>query len=212
MEPQSALTRALGACCLVLGLASCANPINRYNAAQYHDWGIQAETAGDYKLAERNYERALINARLGRSPDSGISMAMYNLGRVKGYLCKHDDAEKLLTAALDLEEKTSGPESGLTTMRLFELARLHFDRRRYVASIPYFERAIPAVRKLGAEASDPIALADALDQYAAALAATGRTAESAEHRREAATIRARHPDKVAAFRAVSYERRCPRDG
>ena len=212
MEPQGALTRALVASCLVLGLASCAHPINQYNAAQYHRWGLEAERAGNYPLAERNYERALINARLGRSPDSGMSMAMYNLGRVKGYLCKHDDAEKLLRAALELEEKTTGPESGLTAMRLFELARLHYDRRQYAASVPYFARAIPAVRKLGTEASDPIGLADVLDQYAAALRASGQAEESAERKREAAAIRARHPDKAAEFKPVSYDGRCAKGG
>lgn len=208
MESARALTRSLALACLALGLTSCAYPINRYNAAQYHRWGLEAERAGDYRLAERNYERALLNARLGHSPDAGVSMAMYNLGRVKGYRCKHEEAEKLLAAALQLEEQTSGPESGLTTMRLFELARLHYDRRQYAASIPYFQRAIPAVRKLGAEESDPIALANTIDQYATALAAVGQEAESAEAKRSAEGIRARHAGKAPAFKPVDYDTAC----
>jgi tetratricopeptide (TPR) repeat protein len=93
-------------------LAGCASPINRHNAAKYHDWGLEAEQAGNYQLAERNYERALINMRLGHSPNAELSMVMYNLGRVKGHLCKHDESQQLLTEALKPEEKVTGPDSG----------------------------------------------------------------------------------------------------
>lgn len=185
-------------------LAGCANPINQHNAAKYHDWGQEAERARNYQMAERNYERALINARLGHSPDADVSMAMYNLGRVKGYLCKYDESQQLLTEALKLEEKVTGPDSGITTMRLFELARLHFDREQYEASLPYFARGIPTVRKLDVETSDPIALADVLDQYAVALAKTGKPQESSERKQEADMLRAKNPGKSARFRPASY--------
>jgi tetratricopeptide (TPR) repeat protein len=200
--------RALSVLSVTLLLAACASPINQYNAANYHDSGLRAERAGNYQLAETNYERALINARLGHSPDAGVSMAMYNLGRVKGYLCKYDESQQLLSEALALEEKVSGPESGISTMRLFELARLHFDREQYEASLPYFARAIPAVQRLGIESSDPIAFADALDQYATALGETGRSQESSDRKREAAALRASNPDKSAVFKPVSYNQPC----
>ncbi len=191
-----------------LALASCANPINQHTAAKYHGWGQEAEQTGNYALAERNYERALANARLGHSPDAGLSMAMYNLGRVKGYLCKYDQAEQLLTEALKLEEKVTGPDSGVTTMRLFELARLQFDREQYAASLPYFVRAVPAVKKLGVESSDPIALADVLDQYSIALGKMGQSMESAEHKREADALRTKSPGKAARFKPISYNQPC----
>ncbi|MCZ8253026.1 MAG: tetratricopeptide repeat protein [Hylemonella sp.] len=189
-------------------LAGCANPISQHNAAKYHEWGQEAERARNYQLAERNYERALINARLGHSPDAGVSMAMYNLGRVKGYLCKYDESQQLLTEALKLEEKVTGPDSSITTMRLFELARLHFDREQYEASLPYFARGVPAIRKLGVETSDPIALADMLDQYAVALARTGKSQESSERKEDADMLRAKNPSKSARFRPVSYNQIC----
>jgi len=189
-------------------LAGCANPINQHNAAKYHDWGLEAEQAGNYQLAERNYERALINARLGHSPDAGVSMAMYNLGRVKGHLCKYDESQQLLTEALKLEEKVTGPNSGITTMRLFELARLHFDREQYEASLPYFARGIPVVIKLGIETSDPIALADALDQYSIALGKTGKQQESADRKQEADELRTKNPGKSARFKPVSFPKAC----
>lgn len=193
---------------ITLALASCANPINQHTAANYHGWGREAERAGNYTLAERNYERALINARLGHSSDAELSMVMYNLGRVKGYLCKYDVAEQLLTEALKLEEKVTGPDSGIVTMRLFELARLQFDREQYAASLPYFGRAIPAVKKLGVESDDPIALADVLDQYAVALGKTGQSMDSAERKREADVLRAKNPGKAARFKPISYSQPC----
>jgi tetratricopeptide (TPR) repeat protein len=202
--------RTLTIAALVTALTGCANPINQHNAAKYHDWGMEAERAGDYQLAERNYQRALANARIGHSPDAGISMAMYNLGRVKGHLCKHDEAEKLLTEALQLEEKVTGPESGTTTMRLFELARLHFDRKRYAASAPYFARAVPAVKKLGVQSTDPIALADVLDQYGTALARLGQSAESNGVKAEADALRLANPGKVARFKPSPYPESCQR--
>jgi tetratricopeptide (TPR) repeat protein len=202
--------RALGLVCFTLALASCANPVNRHNAAKYHDWGTQAERAGDYKLAEQNYERALINARLGHAPAAGISMATYNLGRVKGYLCKYQDAEKLLSDALQLEEKTTGPGSSVTTMRVFELARLQFDRGHYAASVPYFERAVAAARNLRADAGDPIAMADVLDQYASALDKVGRPNDSVERKREAEALRASNPGRAAGFKPVRYDQPCQR--
>lgn len=193
---------------LAVALASCVNPINQHTAAKYHSWGHDAEQAGNYTLAELNYERALANARLGHSPDAGISMAMYNLGRVKGYLCKYDEAEQLLAEALKIEEKVTGPESGITTMRLFELAHLHFDRERYAASLSYFSRAIPVVKKLGVESSDPIAFADVLDQYAIALGKTGHSTEGTDRKREADVLRAKYPGKTAGFKPISYKQQC----
>jgi len=192
----------------VMLLVGCVSPINRLNAAKYHNWGLEAELAGNYQLAERNYERALINARLGHSPDAGMSMTMYNLGRVKGHLCKYNESQQLLTEALKLEEKVTGPDSGITTMRLFELARLYFDREQYEKSLPYFARGIPAVKKLGIETSDPIALADALDQYSIALEKTGKQQESIEFRQEANGLRAKNPGKSAQFKPVSFPKTC----
>jgi hypothetical protein len=91
------------------------------------DAGLRAEVSHNWPLAEENYEQCFIESRSASTPDSERSMAMYNLGRIKGYLCKFDDAKKLLADALTLEEAAS-PESGLVTKRLFELGRLHLDR------------------------------------------------------------------------------------
>jgi tetratricopeptide (TPR) repeat protein len=190
-------------------MAGCANPINQKTASNYYESAVDAEIRGDFVFAERQYERALINARLGHSPDAGVSAAMYGVGRMKGYLCKFDEAEPLLLESLALEEKVTGPESGITTKRLFELARFYYDRGQFEKSIPYFARGIPAVEKLGVETSDPIALADALDEYSIALTKSGRSPESAEAKSRSSDLRSKHSGGRASFVPVRYGSKCP---
>ena len=185
-------------------LAGCGNPVNVRTAESYFEAAMQAERAGDYARAEQLYDRALLNARLGHAPDGAISAAQYNLGRVKGYRCKFGEAQALLVDALKLEEKVTGPDSDVTTMRLFELARLHFDQGQFDQALPYYARGIPAVRKLGVESSDPIALADALDEYAQALARSGRADEARVAKSQADEVRARNANKRAGFVPVRY--------
>ena len=42
-----------------------------------------------------------------------------------GYICDYESATEALTHAYELESEVSGPESGISSMRLFELARLN---------------------------------------------------------------------------------------
>ena len=196
---------------LALPVLVCANPINRANAEKYHEWGSQAELAGDYALAEQNFDRALWNARMGDVPGSGISLITYNLGRIKGYLCKYDEAEKLLLEALRLEEQESGPESGLTSMRLFELARLSAARDRFEEANRYYLRAIPIVRKLDIESADPIGFAHVLSDFAAVLESLGQDQGAAAANRESEHLRSSHRQRQAAFTPRSYEHSCPEE-
>jgi tetratricopeptide (TPR) repeat protein len=170
---------------------------------------VEAELRGDFIFAERQYGRALINARLGHAPEAGISASMYGLGRMKGYLCKFEEAEPLLLEALKLEETVSGPEGGIITKRLFELARFYSDRGYYPQSIPYFARGIPAVAKLDIELSDPIAFADALDEYSIALERTGKSGEAQKFKTQATELRAKNAGRRAIFIPVRYGQRCP---
>jgi tetratricopeptide (TPR) repeat protein len=196
---------------LTLPVIACANPVNRANAEKYHERGTQAEYAGDFALAEQNFSRALWNARMGNSPRSGISLVTYNLGRIKGYLCKYDEAEELLLEALRLEEQESGPDSGLASMRLFELARLSAARGRFDEARKYYSRAIPIVRKLDIESSDPIGFADVLSDYVMVLESLEQHQEAIDASRESEQLRATHPDRQAEFTPSSYKQDCPEE-
>ncbi|MDO8925672.1 MAG: hypothetical protein Q7U94_02030 [Sideroxyarcus sp.] len=192
---------------LVALISGCANPINERTAYNYYNMALRAEAIRDYASAEQNYDKALFNARIAHS-NATTSASMYGLGRMKGYLCKYDDAEKLLLSSLTLEEKITGPESSITTMRLFELARFNFDRGQYGAALPYFSRGIPAVKKLGIETSDPISLANELDEYAIALGKTGHKDMSERAIKEAATLRQNNPGRKVTFTPVRYNQPC----
>jgi hypothetical protein len=187
-------------------LAGCS--INQQTASSSYDLGIQAELAGDYVLAEKHYNNALIDARMGNSPDAGVAAAMYGLGRMKGYLCKYENAEKLLLESLMLEEKATGPGSGNAIKRWLELARFYSDRGLYASSLPYFAYGIPADRKLGAETSDPIALSGALEEYAFALDKSGQTVQAKAARKEAVRLRSSNPGKNAKHIPIRYNRPC----
>lgn len=173
----------------------------------YYEWGLQAEGAGDYALAERNYYRALVNSRIGRSPDEGVSAAMYNLGRMKGHLCKYNDAEKLLLESLALQEKATGPEDEMTVKRVFELARFYSDHKQYSSSLPYYQRGLPIVKKVGLETSDPIALSNVLKEYSYALEKARHEAQAKNVREEAEELRRNNPGKSAKAVLVHYN--CP---
>jgi tetratricopeptide (TPR) repeat protein len=190
---------------LLLPVIAGANPINRANAQKYHELGTQAEMAGNFVQAEQNYGRALWNARMGNVPGSGISLVTYNLGRVKGYLCKYDEAEQLLLEALRLEEQESGTESGLTSMRLFELARLNAARNRFDTANRFYSRAIAIVRTLDIEISDPIGFANVLHDFALVLDSLGLDQEATRTARESEQLREAHPGQQATFTPRSYD-------
>jgi len=189
-------------------LAACATDINLVNANRYYDAGLRTEAAGDFPAAEQNYQRALINARDGRASDAMISAAMYSLGRMKGLNCKYDEAQSLLSGSLHLEEKVSGPESAMVSKRLFELARFSFDRQQFGAAADYSARAIATGRKLGLAQDDPIALADATDEYATALRNSGRGSAADTAAAEARSLRAASPGAKAKYSFPRYNRTC----
>ncbi|HEX7969655.1 MAG TPA: tetratricopeptide repeat protein [Stellaceae bacterium] len=204
------MIRTLTVLVAAAALSGCAHEINIRNAARYHNAGLAAEQAGDYNLAERDYFRALINFRDGGAPEADLSMEIYNLGRMEGYNCKYDQAKGHLGEALAMEERLSGPESKFTTKRLFELARLAYDRGEYGDAATYYARGIPAAQKRGIEQSDPGTLADALDEYAAALRQSGQADSATRAAAEASSVRAAHPGASAKYNFVRYTQPCGR--
>lgn len=186
-------------------LTACANPINLKTAERYYVTGRDAEFSGDYATARERYARALLNARLGHADPATISMLTYNLGRMEGYIGKCDEAQKLLMDALAQEEQITGPESGITTMRLFELARLNYDQKNYQEAQGYYKRGIPAGEKLGVTESDPIGLANAIDEYADALEKGGEHPAASEARQKAQVLRTANPSRKADFVPERYK-------
>lgn len=193
-------------------LAGCTAPINQRNAARHHDSGMRAAVSGDLTTAEQSFSRALVDARLGGSPKSTISMAAYNLGRTKALLCKLDEAESLLGDALDAEEESSGKSSGLTSMRLLELARVKYAKAENVSAGRLYARAISNIRALGIGTSDPLGFALVLDDYGVVLAKAGNMADAETIRAEAIQLREENQSRKPAFIPDNFRQKCSRSG
>jgi tetratricopeptide (TPR) repeat protein len=164
--------------------------------------------AGDYESARNQYGQALARAKSAGADSATLSMLTYNYARKSGYSCHLDDAEKYLLEALDLEKGVSGAESGTSSMRIFELARLYFDQGNFVESSKYYALGVPIVERIGVPDSDPLGYADALDEYAAALSHIGKVSESAAVAATASATREQHPSAIRHFVATRY--RCPK--
>ena len=184
-------------------LAGCASAINEKSMVNHFRAGQQFEFNKDYGSAREQYWMALANARLGGAEPETVSMLAYNFARMTGYTCHFDEAETYFVESLALEESVSGPESALTSMRLFELARLNYDQGRYDKSVGFYRRAIPIAEKLGVGRSDPIALAAALDEYGDALGRVDETAAAAA-RQQASRLRDANPGRQPDFVPVRY--------
>lgn len=189
-------------------LTGCGRDFGTTNMARYYDAGMRAEQNRDYQTAEEQYERALVWAGTEKVPPAMLSLNLYNLGRMKGHSCKFAEARELLLTSLAMEEQVSGPDSPQITRRLFELARLYYDRRQYTDALPYYAEAIAMLRKLNLEGEDPVNLADALREYATALRQTGNSRAAAGAVAEADALRARYPDETRHFIIARYTASC----
>jgi tetratricopeptide (TPR) repeat protein len=195
---------ALVVVALNLTMVGCADTLVSKEGDMHLQAAQRFDVQGDYESAREQYRKALIDATQSGASPALISMLKYNYGRTSGYTCHLADAEKYLLEALDMERTITGPESGVSTKRLFELARLYFDQGEYEKSVDYYAKAVPAVEKLKLAESDPIALAEILDEYAVALANSGHGVEVAPISAEAAHLRAENIGKTARFVPVRY--------
>lgn len=185
-------------------LSGCAHDINKLNAARYAEAGDTALRRGDWDTARRAYARAAVNADLGESPVRARSVMYYEYARASGATCFYDHAEEYLLKALKLDEESSGP----VHYPLIELARLNLDQRKFAQAVPYFERALPVVEKLGAASKDPIGFADFLDEYAQSLNEVGRTANAVVFITRAADIRSKHAGASSKTDRTPYGKHC----
>jgi tetratricopeptide (TPR) repeat protein len=162
----------------VLFIAGCANPINLHTAQRYHDAGIAAESAGDFELAHQNYYRAYMNTEWGNANERQKALAMYNLGRLNGFLCRKTEAEQLLTKSVEIEGKETNKSGDWYLGRLMETAKFYYAYNDYEKSIPYFKEGSEIAIKQGLDKKYPLEFSGILKMYADALKKTGRNDQS----------------------------------
>jgi tetratricopeptide (TPR) repeat protein len=188
--------------------AGCARDFYTTNTARYYDAGMRAEQVRDYPQAEDYYARALVWAGTERVPMPMLSLTMYNLGRMKGHACKFDEARELLLTSLALEESTSGPASTQVSRRLFELARLYYDRRLYAESVPYYAQGVAMIRRLKLEDDEPVTFTEALQDYANALRQAGDQSTADSLRAEIAARQGREAGARPNYLIARYSPTC----
>ncbi len=180
---------------LVLLASSCASHLNRASAIRYTRRGAEALARNHLLVALEHYRRALVNVELaGMGPDVR-STAHYNLARVTGALCQHQEAEHLLRISLQDLESLEPSEATMTyrCKRLFTLGDLACDRGRHQDAAAYYGRAISLADQLAAGEKEPMRYAEALDRYAEALGHAGQAAAAAAASQRAAGVRRAHP-------------------
>ena len=179
--------------------------LNRKETQIHFEATPRFDNQGDYASARDHYGKALINARLAGADPATLSMLTYNYGRTSGYVCRFDEAEKHLLEALEMEKGITGPDSGISTMRQFELARFYFDQQQFDKSVAFFSQGIPAVEKLGISQTDPIGFADALDEYSNALLKIGKTMDATTMKQKASQFREMNAGKKQSFVPARYK-------
>lgn len=171
--------------------------------AREHSQGNQAYDAGKYEQALEKFQKALERAK--KSGDEPYrAMALYGMARASAQLCKVAEAEKLFRESIAVRENIPDDEKAYLTQHWIEFGRFLVANDRYADAVPYFEKAVPRLEALGVEASDPIAYAQFLDTYVAALQASGADASAEEMTQKAKAIREKNPGKYAILRATVY--------
>jgi tetratricopeptide (TPR) repeat protein len=140
---KHALTQPVVPLVVVWVLVGCYNPVNQITADRYQQACGQAYAAGRFAVAEEACQRALINVRIGHLGSKAESEALYNLGLVKRWLNKFDEAEELYRAALKIEETVSPLDETKIGRRLAQLAELLAQTSRFKEAWPLLERLMP---------------------------------------------------------------------
>lgn len=192
---------------LVLGLliaAGCGNPINRKTAQNYAGAGYQAINAGDWKLAQKNFGKAIVNAELGGAEPQHMAVLKYEYGRASGVVCDWTNAEAALKEAFNLDAANGGP----SYMALYELGRMHFDRKQFAKARSYYDQVYLEFGKVGVETKDPLGFAQYLEEYVVILQETGAQQDAMTYQERAAKIRGMFPEGKSPTEKTPYGTQC----
>jgi tetratricopeptide (TPR) repeat protein len=194
---------------MILGTlcSSCSfvSGVNMKEANIHYEAANNFEAQGDFVSAREQYWKALVAARLGGAEPATISMLTYEFGRTTGYACHLEESETFLLESLEMEGGLSERNPRNIGIRLFELARLTYDQKRYDDAAKYYSRGLSEVEKIKGAQSDPIAFANIYEEYADALKQSGNIAPAEEALRSATNLREAYPDRTATFIPVRYK-------
>jgi tetratricopeptide (TPR) repeat protein len=172
--------------------------------ARENQQGNDAYDAGKFALALERYQMA--RSRAEKAGDVQYrAMATYGMARASAQLCKMDEAIALFRESISIREGIpDDPDRAYLTQNWIEFGRFLVANNRTAEAAPYFAKAVPRLEALGIESSDPIAYAQFLDTYVAALKASGADASAEEWALKASAIRENNPGKFARFTPLPY--------
>lgn len=175
-----------------------------YAQVRENSQGNDAYDAGKFALALEKYQKAL--SRAEKAGDVQYrAMATYGMARASAQLCKIDEAIALFRESISIREGIpDDPDRAYLTQNWIEFGRFLVANNRPADAVPYFAKAVPRLEALGIESSDPIAYAQFLDTYVAALRASGADASAEELVLKASALREKNPGKYARFTPIPY--------
>jgi tetratricopeptide (TPR) repeat protein len=189
--------------------AVCSNAAlaDYQQAARANAEGNREYFAARYTTALGKFEQALLKAT--EADDKQYqAIAMYGIARTNGQMCKLADAEKWFRESISLRETLPDDKYARVTQNYLEFARFLLTYGRDKEAIPYIEKAIPNLEKLGIEVSDPIAFADLLVDYARSLRKLDQTSDAELVQSRATELRAKFPNRSAQFKPEKYPEKC----
>lgn len=185
---------------LLAGCKAFDTPTFQKNYSLYNREAQKAEKENNWDAAAKRYFLALQNAQWAEEGTTVRSDFHLKLGRALGATCQFTQSEQNLTQAYTL--------NGRLPQALAELGRLKLAQNQLPDALAQFERALPALEK--SAASDPIGLAEILDDYQAALLKSDRSTDATRIGKQAETLRAANRGQAAATIKPPYGSQCPK--
>jgi tetratricopeptide (TPR) repeat protein len=200
MHPLKRLTGLF----FMVACTSCAT-VSQQQQLNYE--GNKAYLSARYQEALQRYEKTL-DAAYKNKDQQYIAIAMYGLGRTNTKLCRLDEAENWLKQSITARDALADTNKAYITQNLSELARLYIAQERYAEANALLDRAVPLLYRLKLDRSDPIELANQLDEYEKSLRKTGRTVEADAIASKSKDLRQNNPGKIALFRPDQVPKNC----
>ena len=162
-----------------------------------------AKNRGDWESVASQHAQAINHPDL---PKTGTLRSAVHLeyGRAMGVLCQYDEAEIYLSRAKEIAEKSAISSFAA----LYELGAISVAQKKFAAAVGYFSPLVALIERESRIKTSPLAVADAYEKYAVALAATGKPDEAELRRREAGKIRETRP-KAPPGTITPYGAKCP---
>ena len=171
-------------CAFIAGLSSSTGFAADLDFDEYVQRADTAKKRGDWESVASQIAQAINHPDLPRA--GAVRSAVHlDYGRAMGVLCHFDEAEKYLLLAKQIAQ-----QGNVSTFHaVVELGALNVGQKKYAVAAGWYSEMMPMLERESLIKMSPLLLADALEKFAIALAATDKPEEAESQRRAAAKIR-----------------------